>query len=64
MNFFVTIKAFVHYFRHQKKKKFIKDAVYFCKKAPFALEIFKILCYPLSLFFPFLAIDDFIEDVN
>ena len=34
------------------------------QKTPFVLKIFKLLYFPPPLFFPFLAIADFIEEVD
>ena len=42
-------------------KKLSKMIFIMPKKTPFVLEIFKLLYFPLLLFFPFLAIADFIE---
>ena len=42
----------------------IKNAFQYTKKTPFVLKIFKLLYFTLPLFFPFLAIADFIEEVE
>ena len=38
--------------------------LFFTKKNPFVLEIVKFLRFTLPLFFPFVAIADFIEEVD
>ena len=45
-------------------KKLLKNAFYCTKKTSFVVKVFKLLCFTLSLFFPFLAIADFIGEVD
>ena len=47
-----------------KLLKNIKNILYFAKEATSILSIFKFFYYPPPLFFPFLAIADFIEKVD
>ena len=66
-NFIVAFKACVHYFYfcHQNKTfNKLEKILFFIKKAPFVLKIFKFLYFPLPLFFRFLVIADFIEEVD
>ena len=44
--------------------KIIRNASYFNKKAPFVLDVFKFLYFTLPLFFPFLSIAGFTEEVD
>ena len=44
--------------------KNIKNILYFGKEATSILSIFKLFYYPPPLLFPFLAIPDFIEEVD
>ena len=66
--FFVIIKACVHNFYscHWNKtfRKLSKCFLLYHKKAHFVLKFFKLLYFPLALFFPFFVIADFIEEVD
>ena len=66
--FIVTIKACVHYlyFCHQNKifKKSSKMLFIVPRKLLLSSRLFKLLYFPLHLFFPFIAIADFTEEVN
>ena len=53
-NFVIKIKLLKNY-----QKRFL-----LYQKAPFVSKIFKLLYFPLPLFFPFLAIADFVEKVD
>ena len=66
--FIVAIKACVHYlyFCHQNIifKKSSKMLFIVPRKLLLSSRLFKLLYFPLHLFFPFIAIADFTEEVN
>ena len=64
--FILKIIACVHYFYfyHQNNLMILSKMIFIVPKNSFCPQDFQIFVHPSSLFFPFLAIADFVEEVD